>query len=46
MGDVNYKNDDLESVLKSKLASGTTLGSYVLDVNSIDVYGKFEKSNM
>ena len=38
-GDVDYSNKLLEDTLKNKLTSGTTLGSYVLDSSSIDVYG-------
>ena len=39
IGDVDYDTDTLEATLKSKLSGGNTLGSYVLDANSIDVYG-------
>ena len=39
IGDVNYDTDTLETTLKSKLSGGNTLGSYVLDANSINVYG-------
>ena len=39
IGDVNYDSDTLEATLKSKLSGGNTLGSYVLDANSINVYG-------
>ena len=39
IGDVDYDTDTLEATLKSKLSGGNTLGSYVLDGNSIDVYG-------
>ena len=41
IGNVDYDSSTLESTLKSKLSSGNSLGSYVLDTESIDVYGKF-----
>ena len=40
IGNVNYDNKALEDALKTKLASGNMLGSYVLDASSIDVYGR------
>ena len=40
IGNVDYDTSTLESTLKSKLSSGNSLGSFVLDTDSIDVYGK------